>query len=101
MCEFCSLGPNSNKADRDSTNPVFSGFFSADAIEAAVREATRQQEINRQNRRAQKDKNIDDNDRLQQQDNETASSVANNRNADNDDDDDDDVVGGEQDDDGT
>jgi hypothetical protein len=38
MCEFCSLGPNSNH-DPDSRNANFSGFFSADAIQAAVEQA--------------------------------------------------------------
>lgn len=99
MCEFCSFGPNSKKADRDSTNPVFSGFFSADAIEAAVRQATRQQEIHRKNRRAQKDQNINDNHGVQN-DIDIASSLENDRNTS---DDDSDVVegGGEEDDDGT
>ena len=64
MCEFCSFGPNSNKSDRDSTNPVFSGFFSADAIEAAVRQTTQKQQQNRRNRRAQIQENVDDNDQL-------------------------------------
>lgn len=94
MCEFCSFGSNSNKSDRDSTNPVFSGFFSADAIEAAVQQATRQQEINRNTRRVQNKKYIYDNDRLQK-DNETDFSVEGNRNTD----DDDDVCGVEDDDD--
>jgi hypothetical protein len=100
MCEFCSLGPNSNKADRDSTNPVFSGFFSADAIEAAVRQATRQQEIHRKNRRAQKDQNINDNHGVQN-DIDIASSLEIDRNTSDDDDDSDVVGGGEEDDDGT
>jgi len=38
MCEFCSIGPTSNK-DRDASNPDFAGFFSTAAIEAAVRHA--------------------------------------------------------------
>jgi hypothetical protein len=38
MCEFCSYGPNSN-ANRDQLNPSFAGFFSAAAIEDAVRRA--------------------------------------------------------------
>ena len=37
MCEFCSFGPN--PVDRDSTHADFAGFFSAAAIEAAVRQA--------------------------------------------------------------
>lgn len=37
MCEFCSFGPSSSGADRDATNNDFAGFFSASAIEAAVR----------------------------------------------------------------
>ena len=41
MCEFCSVGPR--RKDRDSTNPQFAGFFSADAIDAAVRVARRQE----------------------------------------------------------
>jgi hypothetical protein len=64
MCEFCSFGPNSKNTDRDSTNPVFSGFFSADAIEAAVRKTTEQHQQNRRNRRAQIQEDVDDNDQL-------------------------------------
>ena len=37
MCEFC-LFPSSN-ANRDAQHSDFAGFFSADAIEAAVRQA--------------------------------------------------------------
>ncbi len=37
MCEFCSFGPSSRRVDRDATNSDFAGFFSAAAIEAAVR----------------------------------------------------------------
>lgn len=36
MCEFC-LDPSSG--DRDQFHPSFAGFFSADAINAAVRQA--------------------------------------------------------------
>lgn len=39
MCEFCSLGPNSNQHGRDESDLRFAGFFSAEAIEAAVRQA--------------------------------------------------------------
>jgi len=39
MCEFCSFGPSSRRVDRDATNSAFAGFFSAAAIEAAVRQA--------------------------------------------------------------
>lgn len=39
MCEFCSFGPSTNKNNQDINNPDFAGFFSADAIEAAVRHA--------------------------------------------------------------
>lgn len=39
MCEFCSFGPNTNNQDQDSSHPDFAGFFSASAIEAAVRHA--------------------------------------------------------------
>jgi hypothetical protein len=59
MCEFCSFGPNSNKTDRDSTNPVFSGFFSADAIEAAVSQATQQRQLNRRRRSAERKQHAD------------------------------------------
>jgi hypothetical protein len=37
MCEFCSL-PGSN-TNRDARHSDFAGFFSADAIDAAVRQA--------------------------------------------------------------
>jgi len=64
MCEFCAAGPNSNKTDRDSTNPVFSGFFSANAIEAAVSQATQQQQRNRRRRSAQRQQEDDANNQL-------------------------------------
>lgn len=44
MCEFCSLGPNSNLVDRDSSDITFSGFFSADAIESAIRQSQANQD---------------------------------------------------------
>lgn len=40
MCEFCSLGPNSSRQHNGDQNDLrFAGFFSSDAIEAAVRQA--------------------------------------------------------------
>ena len=42
MCEFC-LDPNSG-TNRDQFHPSFAGFFSADAIEAAVRQANANQQ---------------------------------------------------------
>ena len=40
MCEFCSDGPTSSRQNNgDQTDLRFAGFFSADAIEAAVRQA--------------------------------------------------------------
>ena len=48
MCEFCAAG--GKHIDRDSTNPIFSGFFTADAIEIAVRKATERRRANRRNR---------------------------------------------------
>jgi hypothetical protein len=38
MCEFCSF--NGKHVDRDSTNPSFAGFFSPDAIQAAIDQAS-------------------------------------------------------------
>jgi hypothetical protein len=98
MCEFCSFGPNSDKTDRDSSNPVFSGFFSAAAIEAAVRQATRQKELSRRTLKAQNKKRFDDNHGLQ----DDSGSVQSDRNNRGTDDDDDASSGGEEaDDDGT
>ena len=37
MCEFCNLP--SKGTERDAAHSDFAGFFSADAIEAAVRQA--------------------------------------------------------------
>jgi hypothetical protein len=53
MCEFCSFGPNSNRQDRDANDPfAFGGFFSADAINEAVRiSKQRQQQQQQQQRR--------------------------------------------------
>ena len=39
MCEFCSFGPNSSRQNHGE-DAFGMGFFSADAIEAAVRQAT-------------------------------------------------------------
>ena len=36
MCEFCSEGPNSRQHGGDQNDLRFAGFFSAEAIEAAV-----------------------------------------------------------------
>jgi len=48
MCEFCSFGPNSNRQDRDASDPFnFGGFFSADAINEAVRLSKQQQQQRR------------------------------------------------------
>jgi hypothetical protein len=45
MCEFCSFGPNSNRQDRDANDPfAFGGFFSADAINEAVRISKQRQQ---------------------------------------------------------
>jgi hypothetical protein len=45
MCEFCSI-PTKGGADRDAFHSDFAGFFSADAIEAAVRQAKEFQDNN-------------------------------------------------------
>ncbi len=37
MCQFCSVGPR--QLQHDSSDIRFAGFFSADAIEAAIRQA--------------------------------------------------------------
>jgi len=43
MCEFCSRGPNDGgRPDNDSSNPSFAGFFSVDAINAAVAQSQAQ-----------------------------------------------------------
>jgi len=39
MCEFCSNGPNSNLHGADERDSRFTGFFSPEAIEAALRQA--------------------------------------------------------------
>ena len=43
MCEFCSFGPKSELHGRDTNDSSFAGFFSADAIQAAVLKAKQQQ----------------------------------------------------------
>lgn len=48
MCEFCAAG--GKHIDRDSTNLVYSGFFTADSIEIAVRKTTERRQANRRNR---------------------------------------------------
>jgi hypothetical protein len=42
MCEFCNV-PNSN-SNRDAFHSDFAGFFSADAIEAAVQQVNASQQ---------------------------------------------------------
>lgn len=54
MCEFCSFGPNSQNHDRDSDNPIFSCFFCPDAIDAVIRQSTKEKEQKRRQRKAQK-----------------------------------------------
>ena len=50
MCEFCSFGPNSKNQDRDANDPfAFGGFFSADAINEAVRISKQRQQQQRNN----------------------------------------------------
>lgn len=44
MCEFCSQGPNTDP-NRDRLDPSFAGFFSPDAINAAV-QLSRQRNTN-------------------------------------------------------
>jgi len=39
MCDLCGIGPNSRQHGGDQTDLRFAGFFSADAIEAAVRQS--------------------------------------------------------------
>ena len=41
MCEFCNFGPTASQQQHggDQTDLRFAGFFSAEAIEAAVRQA--------------------------------------------------------------
>ncbi|KAG7353481.1 hypothetical protein IV203_002836 [Nitzschia inconspicua] len=43
MCEFCNFPNQQANANRDAFHSDFAGFFSADAIEAAVRQAKQQQ----------------------------------------------------------
>jgi len=58
MCEVCS-NPNNGHGNRDMFHPSFAGFFSADAIEAAVQQANRQ---NRRRTAATGDDGEDDDD---------------------------------------
>ena len=39
MCEFCSGNHNTLEHGRDQQDASFAGFFSSDAIDAAVRQA--------------------------------------------------------------
>jgi len=55
MCEFCS--DPTGTTNRDQFHPSFAGFFSADAIDAAVRQAN----ANRQSR-LQPNRHRDDDD---------------------------------------
>ena len=62
MCEFCSFGPNSNNDDKDSRHFDFAGFFSADAINAAVAQAQRNNNNNNSNAAEDKDDDEADED---------------------------------------
>jgi hypothetical protein len=57
MCEFCSVGPN--RVDRDSTHSDFEGFFSAAAIEAAVRQVNADQTSQESNSDSDSDDDTD------------------------------------------
>ncbi len=57
MCEFCS-GPNKRNHNRDSSNLVFSDLFSSEAIEFAIRQASK----GKSTRRAQKQQALDSSD---------------------------------------
>jgi len=61
MCEFCSFGPNTNH-DRDSTDFQFAGFFSADAIEAAVQQANASRRRGSGSSDGEDDENVGDDD---------------------------------------
>lgn len=55
MCEFCN-NPFQQRPDKDSTDLQFAGFFSAEAIEAAVRQAN----ASREQQRSEKPDDADD-----------------------------------------
>jgi hypothetical protein len=55
MCEFCSL-PGANNTNRDAQHSDFVGFFSSDAIDAAIRQAN----FNRAAQQKESDDNDDD-----------------------------------------
>ena len=54
MCEFCSLFPT--EGDRDTHHSDFAGFFSAAAIDAAVRQA----HANSQQQTPSEDEDVED-----------------------------------------
>ena len=61
MCEFCNLP--GNKSNRDALHSDFAGFFSADAIEAAVRQAkANKQSAKKRTNEARKQQSLDEND---------------------------------------
>ena len=49
MCEFCTLPSASGNTNRDAQHSDFVGFFSADAIELAVRQAATRNNASRDN----------------------------------------------------
>ena len=100
MCQFCSVGP-SNQHGGDSTDLRFAGFFSADAIEAAIRQANR----NRNHRGETNTNTTNNNDSScivnnNNNNDDNGGSVSRSRSGDEDDDDDG-GGGGEVEDDGT
>ena len=64
MCEFCSL-PNKG-GNRDAFHSDFAGFFSADAIDAAVRQAKAN------NKKNEKQQGDNDNSSSNNSDNESS-----------------------------
>ena len=59
MCEFCSFAPNSSRQNHGE-DAFGMGFFSADAIEAAVRQATEAKQRKAENSDEQGDGEDDD-----------------------------------------
>ncbi len=88
MCENCPPGAQPHKEERGFRNPNFTGFFSPEAIEAALRNLEEAQAERKAERRARRQAAIENNNGLRT-DLSCSSSLADSSESDGDDDDED------------
>ncbi len=98
MCENCTPGAQLHSEDRGFRNPNFTGFFSPEAIEAALRNLEEAQAERKAEQRARRHAALVNNDGLRN-DISSSSSLADSSESDGEDNDDEDFS--DSDDDGT